>query len=83
MSGQEKVWDQKEEAALTVIMQDEEAAGAEVAVELQEDVVGGAGDGFLHRAATELPELRGGLVRAVPTASKSPGVTKVQANILA
>lgn len=32
---------------LTVIMQNEESAGAEVAVEFQEDVVGGAGDGFL------------------------------------
>lgn len=46
------------ERALTVIMQNEEPAGAEVAVELQEDVVRGAGDGFLHRAATELTKLR-------------------------
>lgn len=81
MSGQEKiitlkVWDQKKETALTVIMQNEESAGAEVAVELQEDVVGGAGDGFLYRTAAELTELRWGLVRAVPTAWKIHGITK-------
>lgn len=39
-------------------MQNEEAAGAEVAVELQEDVVRGTGDGFLRRAAAELTQLR-------------------------
>lgn len=43
---------------LTVITQDEEPAGAEVAVEFHKDVVGGAGDSFLRRAATELTELR-------------------------
>lgn len=51
-SDQEKILklkrrDQKVERVLTVIVQNEESAGAEVAVELQQDVVGGAGDGFL------------------------------------
>lgn len=73
MSGQEKmikhgIWNQKVETALTVIMQNEESAGAEVAVELEQDVVRGAGDGFRYWATAELTKLRWSLVRAVPTA---------------
>ena len=49
-----------------MVTEHEESAGAEVAVELQQHVVGSAGDGLLGRAAAELPDLRGRLVRTVP-----------------
>lgn len=47
-------------------MQHEEAAGAEVAVELDEDLIGGGGYALLCRGAAELTNLRRGLVRSVP-----------------
>lgn len=55
---------------LTMVTQNKESAGAEVAVELQQDVIGCAGNGLLGRASTELTDLRGCLVRAVPTGNK-------------
>lgn len=51
---------------VTVIMQHEEAAGAEVAVELDEDLIGGGGHALLHRGAAELTNLRRGLVGSIP-----------------
>lgn len=51
---------------VTVIMQHEEAAGAEVAVELDEDLIGSGGHALLRRGAAELANLRGGLVGSVP-----------------
>lgn len=47
-------------------MQHEEAAGAEVAVELDEDLIGGGGHALLCRGAAELTNLRRGLVGSVP-----------------
>ncbi len=51
---------------ITVIMQHEEAAGAEVAVEFDEDLIGGGGYALLYRVAAELTNLRGGLVGSIP-----------------
>lgn len=51
---------------VTVIMQHKEAAGAEVAVEFDEDLIGGCGHALLYGAATELTNLRRGLVRSIP-----------------
>lgn len=51
---------------VTVIMQHKEAAGAEVAVELDEDLIGGGGHALLYRVATELTNLWWGLVGAIP-----------------
>lgn len=61
----------KEEAKLhkillTMVTQKKESAGAEVAVELEQDVIGRAGNGLLRQAAAELTDLWGCLVRAVP-----------------
>lgn len=42
----------------TIIIQHKEAACTEVAVELDEDLIGGSGYRVLHRAATELTNLR-------------------------
>lgn len=39
-------------------MQHKEATGAEVAVEFDEDLIGGGGHALLHRATTELTDLR-------------------------
>lgn len=50
----------------TVVQQHEEAAGAEVAVELDEDLIGGGVHAFLDGAAAELTNLRRGLVRSIP-----------------
>lgn len=50
-----------------MVTENKEPAGAEVAVELQKDVIGHAGDGLLGRAAAELTQLWRCLVRAVPT----------------
>lgn len=47
-----------ERGGVTVIMQHEEAAGAEVAVELDEDLIGGGGHALLRRGAAELTNLR-------------------------
>lgn len=47
-------------------MQHEEAAGAEVAVELDEDLIGGGGHALLRRGTAELTNLRRGLVGSVP-----------------
>lgn len=43
-----------------------EATCAEVAVELDEDLIGGGGHAFLHGGATELTDLRRRLVRSIP-----------------
>lgn len=51
---------------VTVIMQHKEAAGAEVAVELDEDLIGSGGHALLYRTAAELTDLRRGLVGSVP-----------------
>lgn len=42
---------------VTEIMQLKEAAGAEVAVELDEDLIGSGGHALLYRAATKLTDL--------------------------
>lgn len=55
-------------------MQHEEAAGAEVTVEFDEDLIGGGGHAFLNRVAAELTDLRGGLVRSVPECKEGEGV---------
>lgn len=47
-------------------MQHKEATGAEVAVEFDEDLIGGGGHALLHRATTELTDLRRALVRSIP-----------------
>lgn len=49
-------------------MQLKEAAGAEVAVELDEDLIGSGGHALLYRAATKLTDLGWALVRSVPSA---------------
>ncbi len=51
---------------LTMVTQKKESAGAEVAVELEQDVIGRAGNGLLRRAAAELTDLWGCLIRAIP-----------------
>lgn len=51
---------------VTVIMQHKEAAGAEVAVEFDEDLIGGGGHALLYGAATELTNLRRSLVGSIP-----------------
>lgn len=43
---------------VTVIMQHKEAAGAEVAVEFDEDLIGGGGHPLLKGIAAELTDLR-------------------------
>lgn len=43
-----------------------EAAGAEVTVELDENLISGGGHAFLYRAAAELTDLRRGLIRSIP-----------------
>lgn len=48
-----------------------EATGAEVTVELDEDLIGSGGHTLLGRAATELADLRGGLVRSIPDTQKN------------
>lgn len=47
-------------------MQHKEATGAEVTVEFDEDLISGRGHAFLSSAATELTNLRGGLVGSIP-----------------
>lgn len=54
-----------------MVGENEEATGAEVTVELDEDVVGGAVDCLLGGATTELTNLRGALVRAIPVGRHS------------
>lgn len=54
-------------------MQHEEAAGAEVAVELDEDLIGGGGHAVLDRVSTELTNLRRGLVGSVPAEGEGGG----------
>lgn len=44
----------------------EEATGAEVAVKLDEDLIGCGGHTFLHRGTTELANLRWVLVGSIP-----------------
>lgn len=51
---------------VTVIMQHKEAAGAEVAVEFDEDLIGGGGHTLLYGVAAELADLRRGLVGSIP-----------------
>lgn len=51
---------------LTMVTQNKESAGAEVTVELEQDVIGRAGNCLLRRAAAELTDLWGCLIRAVP-----------------
>lgn len=51
---------------LTIIMKLKEATGAEVTVELDEDLIGSGGHTLLSRAATKLADLRRGLVRSIP-----------------
>jgi hypothetical protein len=55
-----------EREEITMVTQHEEAAGAEVAVELDEDLVGGGGHALLGRVSAELANLWRGLVRTVP-----------------
>lgn len=43
---------------VTIIMQHKEAAGAEVTVEFDEDLIGSGGHALLHRVAAELTDLR-------------------------
>ena len=52
-------------------MQHKEATGAEVAVELDEDLIGGGGHALLYRTAAELTDLRRGLVRSIPDRGRS------------
>lgn len=53
-------------AAFTVIMKHKEAAGAEVAVELDENLIGCGGHALLDRVAAELADLGRSLVGPVP-----------------
>ncbi len=55
---------------VTVIMQHKEAAGAEVAVKFDEDLIGGGGHALLYGAAAELTNLGRGLVRSIPDAGR-------------
>lgn len=52
--------------AFTVIMKHKKAAGAEVTVELDENLIGGGGHALLDGVAAELADLRRSLVRSVP-----------------
>lgn len=47
-------------------MQHKEAAGAEVTVEFDEDLIGGGGHALLYGVAAELTDLRRGLVGSIP-----------------
>lgn len=51
---------------VTVVLQHEETAGAEVAVELDEDLIGSGGHALLCRVAAELGNLRRSLVGPIP-----------------
>lgn len=51
---------------VTIIMQHKEAAGTEVTVEFDEDLISGGGHTVLHGVAAELTDLRRGLVGSVP-----------------
>lgn len=62
---------------LTMVTQNKESAGAEVAVELEQDVIGRAGNGLLRRAAAELTHLWGRLFRAVPMGDKRSVQTQI------
>lgn len=53
-------------APLTVILKHKEAAGAEVAVELDDNLIGGGGHALLDRVAAELADLGRSLVGPVP-----------------
>lgn len=52
--------------AVTIIMQHKEATGAEVAVELDEDLIGSGGHTLVYRVSAELTNLRWGLVGSIP-----------------
>lgn len=54
-------------------MQHKEAAGAEVAVEFDEDLIGGGGHALLYGVTTELTDLRRGLVGSIPDTEKQRG----------
>lgn len=53
-------------APFTVILKHKEAAGAEVTVELDENLIGGGGHALLDRVAAELADLGRTLVGPVP-----------------
>lgn len=57
-------------------MKHKEAAGAEVAVELDENLIGGGGHALLDRAAAELADLGRSLVGPVPEDIKEGGGLK-------
>lgn len=54
------------EGKLTIIMELKEAAGAEVTVKLDEDLISCGGQTFLQWCATELADLRRSLVGSIP-----------------
>lgn len=54
-------------------MQHKEATGAEVAMEFDEDLISSGGHALLHRASTELTNLRRALVRSIPEAELQRG----------
>lgn len=57
-------------------MKHKEAAGAEVAVELDENLIGGGGHALLDRAAAELADLGWSLVGPVPEEMEEGGGLK-------
>lgn len=60
----------------TVITKHKEAAGAEVAVEFDENLIGSGGHTLLDRAAAELADLGWSLVGAVPEELTKAGIWK-------
>lgn len=59
--------------AFTVIMKHKEAAGAEVTVELDENLIGSGGNALLDRVPAELADLRRSLVGPIPEESEEGG----------
>lgn len=60
-------------AEVTIITKHKEAAGAEVAVEFDEDLIGSCGHTLLHGVPTELTDLRRSLVWSIPDKGKDSG----------